>query len=262
MTSAMSASSAHCPARRGGTTATLLLYPQALAMGFYGLEFVMSNGGQWKVVGGCASGSPVNSCNAVPRPIDTVTTTSTTSNALSVTATTRANMISSPDNRYILTLSGNGNAYLYDGASDAYIANAFLFPATPTIEGYYPARSTPAPHSLTSPWAACSPTASLTVIGGYSGARRYRTGRLRNEWFRPQHLSLPFDSNNFVRMTSVPPCSPLTSPPPLPPTPGRHWNSSISPTVRHRFSLSLRKIPALRFSAAPPRATTSLRAPW
>jgi len=140
------------PRQAGGLTAALL-YPQTLAVGLYGLEFVMSNGGQWKVVAG----------NAIPRPIDSVTTTSSTSNAISVVATTRASMFSSPDNRYIITLSGNGNAYLYDAASDAYVANALLFPIP--IQGFYGPLSAGAAQS----WFTLGglfTNSSLTVIGG------------------------------------------------------------------------------------------------
>src|ERR1035438_1266815 len=41
------------PRQAGGVTAALL-FPQAMAVGNEGLEFVMSNGGQWKVIGGAA----------------------------------------------------------------------------------------------------------------------------------------------------------------------------------------------------------------
>jgi YVTN family beta-propeller protein len=164
------------PRQAGGLTATLL-YPQALAVGLYGLEFVMSNGGQWKVVGG----------NAVPRTIDTVTTTSTTSNQFSVTATTRVNMISSPDSRYILTLAGNnGTAYLYDGASDAYIGSAFLF--TNPIQGFYgPLGAGTAQTYFT--LGALYTNSSLTVLPAQTSLRNVAA-------------TAPLDANSFVRLTT------------------------------------------------------------
>jgi YVTN family beta-propeller protein len=92
------------PRQAGGTTAALL-YPQALAAGQYGVEFVMSNGSQWKVVGG----------TAVPRPADSVTVQSSGSSLL----TTPVSMLASADAANIVTLSGNGNAYVYQASSDA-----------------------------------------------------------------------------------------------------------------------------------------------
>ena len=44
-------------------------------------------------------------------------------------------MISTPGNDFILTLSGNGNAYVYDSTADTYVASRLLIPAP--IQGYY-----------------------------------------------------------------------------------------------------------------------------
>jgi hypothetical protein len=44
-------------------------------------------------------------------------------------------MIATPDNNYILTLSGNGTAYVYDSMADSYVASRLLIPAP--ITGYY-----------------------------------------------------------------------------------------------------------------------------
>ncbi len=105
------------PTPVNGTSA--VIYPRSLAMGLFGLEFVMSNGTQWQVVGN----------NALPRPTSTVIpTTLATSNGPSY------GMVSSPANDYILTMSGNGNAYVYNGTADQYVAARLLFP---TIQGYY-----------------------------------------------------------------------------------------------------------------------------
>jgi YVTN family beta-propeller protein len=105
------------PFPRNGTTA--IIYPRSLAMGLFGLQFVMSNGTQWQVVGN----------NALPRPVSTVIpTTLATSNGPSY------GMVASPGYDRILTMSGNGNAYVYDATSDQYVAARLLFP---TIQGYY-----------------------------------------------------------------------------------------------------------------------------
>jgi hypothetical protein len=43
-------------------------------------------------------------------------------------------MIAAPDNSYILTLSGNGNGYLYNSITDTYQSGRLLFS---TVQGYY-----------------------------------------------------------------------------------------------------------------------------
>jgi len=45
-------------------------------------------------------------------------------------------MISSPDNRYILTLAAPGRATFYDSLADTYVAGKLLF-GTPPIQSYY-----------------------------------------------------------------------------------------------------------------------------
>ena len=163
--------------RQAGAITAPIIYPQALSVGLYGLEFVMSNGGQWKVVGN----------NAVPRLIDNVTTTSTTSNALSVTATTRVNMVSSPDNRYILTLGGNnGTAYLYDASADAYVASSFLI-ANP-IQGLY------------GPISAGPSQTYFTIDGLFTNSSL--TTLPAQTLQRNIIATTPWDANNFVRFTT------------------------------------------------------------
>ncbi len=107
------------PVPRNGTTA--VVYPRTLAMGLFGLEFVMSDGSQWEVVNG----------TAVPRPSNTVTPTALGNSGGAGPA---YNMIATPDNSYILTLSGNGNGYLYNSTTDTYQTGRLLFS---TIQGYY-----------------------------------------------------------------------------------------------------------------------------
>jgi len=178
--------------RQAGGTAAALLYPETLAVGLYGLEFVMSNGGQWKVVGG----------TAVPRPIDTVTTTSTTSNALGFAATTRINMLASPDGRYIITLAGpaaTGTAYLYDAASDAYVGSQLLFTSTPTaIQGFYgPLGAGPAQSYFTV--GGLYTNGSLAVLGGSATPS---TVSAANPSARNIVATAPFDASSFIRLTT------------------------------------------------------------
>lgn len=105
------------PIPRNGTVA--LVYPRTLAMGLFGLQFVMSDGSQWKVVGGN---------QATVRPADSVT-------PVRFTGGPAFGMLSTPDNRYVLTMNGSGTAYLYDSVADTYIGSRLLF--TGTIQGYY-----------------------------------------------------------------------------------------------------------------------------
>lgn len=104
------------PVPRNGTTN--LIYPRSLAMGYNGLQFLMSNGTQWKVVGGAAQ----------PRPTDNIT-------PVTLNGCPACEMLSTPGNDYVVTLSGNGNAYVYDSTLDTYVTTRLLIPAP--ITGYY-----------------------------------------------------------------------------------------------------------------------------
>ena len=104
------------PVPRSGTSNGI--YPRSLAMGLVGLEFIMSNGTQWQVVGNAA----------LPRPADPVA-------PVTLSTCPACGMIATPDNNYILTLSGNGTAYVYDSLADSYVASRLLVPAP--ITGYY-----------------------------------------------------------------------------------------------------------------------------
>src|SRR5262249_34509198 len=102
---------------RNGTVA--LVYPRTLAMGLFGLQFVMSDGSQWKVTNGNL---------ATVRPTDSVT-------PVRFTGGPAFGMLSPPDYSHILTLNGTGIGYIYNSAADTYVGNRQLF--TGTIQGYY-----------------------------------------------------------------------------------------------------------------------------
>jgi YVTN family beta-propeller protein len=103
------------PIPRAGNAA--VIFPQAMAYGWSGLQFIMSNGSQWKVVGN----------TAVPRPLNDGITPNT--------LPTPRYMISSPSGDRILTLGGTGIAYLYDSLIDNYTVSRQLF--TAPINSYY-----------------------------------------------------------------------------------------------------------------------------
>jgi hypothetical protein len=75
-------------------------------MGYFGLQFLMSNGTLWKVVGNQALPRPADPNGIVP---------------VTLTGCPNCGMIATPGNEFILTLSGNGTAY-YDSTADAYVS--------------------------------------------------------------------------------------------------------------------------------------------
>ena len=93
------------PVQRNSTAAPI--YPRSLAMGYFGLQFLMSNGTLWKVVGNQALPRPADPNGLVP---------------VTLTGCPNCGMISTPANDFILTFSGNGTAYVYDSTADAYVA--------------------------------------------------------------------------------------------------------------------------------------------
>jgi DNA-binding beta-propeller fold protein YncE len=106
------------PVQRNSTAAPI--YPRSLAMGYFGLQFVMSNGTLWKVVGNQALPRPADPNGVVP---------------VTLTGCPNCGMTGTPGNDFILTFSGNGTAYVYDSTADAYVASRLLIPAP--ITGYY-----------------------------------------------------------------------------------------------------------------------------
>ena len=88
------------------------IQPVAMAMGLSGLQFMMSNGSFWRVVGN----------EATVRLANTITP---------VTIGAPQYMIATPGGENILTLAGNGMAYLYDALADTYTASRQLYDQTP-----------------------------------------------------------------------------------------------------------------------------------
>ena len=99
------------------------IFVNTLAMGYSGLQFIMSNGTQWKLIGN----------QAVLRPADSVAVNP--NNAAQNILPGPQSMISTPNGENILTLNGSGTVYLYDSLNDAYTSSRQLFNAP--ITGYY-----------------------------------------------------------------------------------------------------------------------------
>lgn len=102
--------------RQGNST---VISPRAMAMGLFGLQFLMSDGSQWKVL---------NGDQATVRPADSVT-------PVRLAGAPNLGMMATPDNQFILTLNGSGLAYLYDATQDTYVGSRQLI--TGTIQGFY-----------------------------------------------------------------------------------------------------------------------------
>ncbi len=109
------------PIPRQGNAAVIT--PQTLAMGLSGLQFVMSNGTIWKVIGN----------QAVPRDPSPVTGINAAGAQQAIAAQRR--MVATPDFTQILLLGGTGTGYIYDALVDSFTSSRQLF-STP-IQGMY-----------------------------------------------------------------------------------------------------------------------------
>jgi YVTN family beta-propeller protein len=164
--------------RQGGGLNTAVLNPRSLAYGLFGLEFIMSNGSQWKLAANNV---------ATVRPLDTVTRI----NGSSLFATPTS-MIASPDAFSILTLAGNGNGFLYDSVTDSYTGLELLFPTQPPISGYYgPIAAGPAGSYFLA--GGLTLNGSLNVLYGNANASAVQ---------RNVYALAPVDANNYLRFTT------------------------------------------------------------
>lgn len=161
--------------RQASGTNTTLLNPRSLAYGLFGLEFVMSNGSQWKLA--------TNNVATV-RPVNPITPT------IFATPTT---MIAPPDGSSIFTLAGNGVGYLYDPLSDTYTALELLFPTTPApVSGYFgPIAAGPQGSYYLA--GGLTLNSSLNVLYGNANASNTQ---------RNVYAQAPVDANNYVRFTT------------------------------------------------------------
>lgn len=118
--------------------------PLTMAYGLSGLQFMMSNGGFWRVIGN----------QAVPRPANNITP---------VTIPGPTSMTATPGGEYVLTMAGNSNAYLYDALADSYTAARQLYDQAP-VSYFGPAAGGTAGTYFLANGLILSP--SLAIIGG------------------------------------------------------------------------------------------------
>ncbi len=101
-----------------------VIRPVALAMSISGLQFIMSNGGFWRVTGS----------DAVPRQANAVTP---------ATIPTPQYMAASPDGRQIIVLGGTGIGYLYDGLIDNFTSTRTIYNTQPPMSYFGPLAAAP-----------------------------------------------------------------------------------------------------------------------
>jgi hypothetical protein len=171
------------PTPRNGTSA--VIYPKTLGMGLFGLQFVMSSGTSWQVVNN----------TAVPRSTSTIIPVTM---SVGTTGPPSLGMMPTPGDDFILTLSGDGHAYLYDATNDAYVSTRFLnVTATTTIQGYYgPLGAGPGGAYYLVDGMILSP--SLTTVGGSFVPST--VGAITPA--RNVAAVAPVDSSNFLRLTT------------------------------------------------------------
>jgi hypothetical protein len=179
------------PLQRNSAAAPI--YPRSLAMGLFGLQFLMSNGSIWQVVGN----------QALPRPADP-------NGILPVTLSGCPNcgLIATPGNDFILALSGTGTAYVYDATADAWVSARLLIPA-PIVGyygvlgagiggGYYLVNGLIVNPSLTTIGGTASP-GSTSITGGGFGPPVVSVINTGN---RNVVALAPLDANRFLRLTT------------------------------------------------------------
>lgn len=165
--------------------------PLAMAYGLSGLQFMMSNGSFWRVIGNQATVRAANSITPA-------------------TITSPISMIASPGGEYILTMAGNANAYLYDAIADAYTASRQLYDQAP-VSYFGPASSGPYGSYFLANGLILSP--SLAVIGGTErpgvtqagapvGPNQPPTQTIVSNGQRNVAAVYAIDENLFLRMTT------------------------------------------------------------
>jgi len=180
------------PIPRAGNTGVIV--PRTIATGLSGVQFVMSNGSRWKIVGN----------QAVPRP----TNDGVSPNVFPSGNAT--NMLSTPEFDRIIVLDGAGAGYLYDALADTYTATRRLF-NNPIVSYYGPLGAAPKGSYFLMNGLILNP--SLTVIGGAerpgqivttapSAPGQPPTTQVVSAGQRNVAAVAPIDEFTFVRMTT------------------------------------------------------------
>lgn len=178
------------PIPRAGNLASI--QPVAMAMSLTGLQWIMSNGTQWRLIGN----------EATPRQVNSVTP--------NVIAGPNQSMIATPGGEYIVTLAGNGNAYLYDALADAYLTGRLLYDQPPVS---YFGPMTAAPNAAYFVAGGMTLNSALALIGGSErpgqtmfgpppGPGQPPTQTIVSAGQRNVASSYAIDEHRFVRLTT------------------------------------------------------------
>jgi YVTN family beta-propeller protein len=183
------------PIPRPGNQA--VISPIALAMTQAGLQFLMSNGTLWRVLGN----------TAVPRAASPVISPNSATTTLAGGA--QAQLAATPEGDYMLAINGAGTAYLYDAQADSFTTSRTI--NSNPIQSYYgPLAGAPKTSFFLANGLILGP--ALSVIGG---AERPGTTQLNPPAAPGQpptqttvsagqrHVAsfYPIDEQNFVRLT-------------------------------------------------------------
>lgn len=172
--------------------------PRTLAMSLAGLQIMMSNGTLWKLVGN----------EAVPRTPNT-----NLFPTRAVPSPGQANMLATPGGEYIILLSGNGIAYLYDAMADEYtVSRQILTPNQPIISYYGVLGAAPRGAYYLANGLILS--SSIAVIGGAERPGVVQYGAPTTPGGQPtqtvvsagqRHVAAvtPLDEKTFVRLTTA-----------------------------------------------------------
>lgn len=177
------------PIPRSGSQAAI--QPVALSMGLSGLQFMMSNGSFWRVVGGQAT---VRLANAVTP----------------TTITAPQYMVATPGGENILTIAGNGTGYLYDALADTYTVSRQIYDQTP--QSYFGPLAA-APRGSYYVVSGLTLNSSLAVVAGSErpGATQFvpptQPGQQPTQVTvsagqRNVAMAYPLDENRFIRLTT------------------------------------------------------------
>jgi YVTN family beta-propeller protein len=179
------------PIARNGTQA--LITPVAMAMTQQGLQFAMSNGGLWRVIGNAAT----------PRQPTTV-------NPVSIGGGFTT-MASSRNGDKLIAVNQNGTAYVYEPLIDAFITTRQVW-TNPQIQSYFgPLAVGPDSNYLLAGGMILSP--SLVQTGGAERPGQTTTTPGQNPFQPPQQTVVsagqrnvaavyPLDQTRFARMTT------------------------------------------------------------
>ncbi len=172
--------------------------PRALAMTQAGLQFVMSNGGLWRLLGNTAT----------PRPVSTIISP-TSNTTTTVAGAPNVFFAVSPEGDRMALLGGDGNAFLYDALSDQYTVRRTVNQAP--IQSYF-GPSAAAPRGTYFLLNGLVLSSSLAQIGGAErpGVNQFNppaapgqppTQTVVSSGQRNVASVFPIDETNFVRLT-------------------------------------------------------------